>query len=62
MFKHKELRAGITQALWVSLAFSRDAESQPQGVLWTLCMIQVNIPKILGPMALGLLDSGTWQC
>ena len=50
-----------TQALWVRLAFSRDAESHPQGVYWMLCLLQVNIHKMLGLMTLsaGLLDSGT---
>lgn len=52
------------QALCVRLAFSRDAECHPQGVLWMLCSLQVNIPKMLGLLALfaGLPDSGTWQC
>lgn len=50
-----------TWALWVRLAFSRDIESHPQGVHWMLCLLQVNIPKILELTALFVrpLGSGT---
>lgn len=52
-----------TWALWVRLAFSRDAESHPQGVHWMLWLLQVNIPKMLGLMTsfVGPLGSGTWD-
>lgn len=47
-----------TQALWVGLAFSRDAESHPQGAHWMLCLLQVNISNII--RADGLYLQGCW--
>lgn len=50
-------------ALWVRLAFSRAAESHPQGVHWMFWLLQVNNLKMLQLMALFVraLGSRTWD-